>query len=285
MTATPPPAPDRAAAPADAVAIIPARWGSERFPGKPLADETGRPLVAHVVERAAAASCVARVVVATDDERIAAAARAAGAEAVLTRADHPNGTSRLAEAVRRLGLDARPDAIVINVQGDEPEMDPAHLDAAVAALRAGSASVATLATPFDLEAEGADPADPAAVKVVLDERGRALYFSRSLIPSPARASAEEASSLAPPLRHVGLYVYRVGFLLEYAGWAAGRLERVERLEQLRILERGHAIAVAIVDTARPGIDTPEQYAAFVARERAAAAAAAASPPSSAGGVG
>lgn len=239
------------------VAVIPARWASVRFPGKPLADRTGRPLVVHVMEQANRAASVDLVAVATDDARIADAVRAHGGRAVMTRSDHENGTSRLAEAADHLGLGD--DDLVVNVQGDEPEIDPGVIDLAVEALLARpDCAVGTVASPFS---EGEDPADPNLVKVVLDVAGRALYFSRALIPH-ARADAGEPQ---PPLRHVGLYVYRRRFLRRFADLAPTPLERTERLEQLRVLEHGERIAVAVAGTSHHGIDTPEQYEAFVRR--------------------
>jgi 3-deoxy-manno-octulosonate cytidylyltransferase (CMP-KDO synthetase) len=239
------------------VAIIPARLGSTRFPGKMLAAETGRPLILHTCQAAARAPLVSRVVVATDTAEIANAVRA-GFEAVLTSAAHPNGTSRLAEAADRLGLDD--DAVVINVQGDEPEIDPALIDLAVRTLLETGVEVATVGSPFG---PGQDPADPNIVKVVADCRGRALYFSRSHIPFDRDGAG------ARPLKHVGLYVYRAGFLRRYVTLPATPLEQTEKLEQLRVLEHGHAIGVAIAEAHHVGIDTRDQYDAFVARWRRA----------------
>ncbi len=218
-------------------------------------------LIWHVHERAKLAPSVSRVVVATDAPEVADVVRARGGEVVMTRVDHPNGTSRLAEAAAKLGLG--PDQIVVNVQGDEPELDPAAIDAAVVALERTGAPVSTVATP--LESVG-DAANPAIVKVVLRRDGTALYFSRATIPFDRDGVGGGAA--ARPLRHLGLYVYRAGFLARYVELEPTPLERTEMLEQLRILEHGHAIAVAIVKTAGEGIDTPEQYAAFVARWKA-----------------
>lgn len=238
-----------------AVIIIPARMASTRFPGKVLADRTGKPLIRHVYEAASRAGSAARVVIATDDARVAAAAKGFGAECVMTRADHPNGTSRLAEAAGVLGLDGSD--IVVNVQGDEPELEPALVDAAVGAM--GDAPMATVAVPF---APDEDPSNPNLVKVVVRGDGRALYFSRALVPH-----ARDGRGLAP-LKHVGLYVYRRAFLDTYLTLAETELERTEQLEQLRVLWYGHAIAVAVRNVrTHGGIDTPEQYEAFVARHR------------------
>lgn len=241
-----------------AVAIIPARLGSTRFPRKALAAETGRALVVHVAEAAARAGSVGRVVIATDGEEILAVAQRAGVEAVMT-GEHPNGTSRLNEAAQKLGLPD--DAVIVNVQGDEPEIDPGIIDAAVAAL--GGREMATVASPMTVG--GAEWRDPNVVKVVLRRDGTAMYFSRAAIPHDRDGGAPED---ARPLRHVGLYVYRRGFLRTYAALAPTPLEDAEKLEQLRVLEHGHAIAVAVCASSHAGIDTPEQYAAFVARFRA-----------------
>lgn len=257
--------PDAAPGTPRTTVIIPARLGSTRLPGKVLLDQTGWPLIRHVWASARSARAASRVVIATDDARVLEAARGFGAEAVLTRPDHPNGTSRLAEAAAQLGLGM--DELIVNVQGDEPEVEPEAIDAAVGALTAseadprGPAAIGTLAVPF---AEGEDPRDPNCVKVVLGARGRALYFSRSLIPFDRDARREPE---ARPLRHVGLYVYRRSFLETYVALPSTPLERSEQLEQLRALEAGYAVAVAVRPSARVGIDTPEQYAAFVRRWR------------------
>ncbi len=242
-----------------AIAIIPARYASTRFPGKPLADETGKYLIQHVCERVGQAASISQVIVATDDRRIIDAVCGFGGRAVMTRADHPSGTDRVAEVAA--DLDAE---LIINVQGDEPEIDPADLDRLVALLASGGEPpMATLACPFP---PGTDPTDPNAVKVVLDASGRALYFSRSLIPHP-RATAGRPDDSGAWLLHLGVYAYRRSFLLQLAKLPQTPLERMEKLEQLRVLEHGHAIAVAIVENACVGIDTPEDYAAFVERMR------------------
>jgi 3-deoxy-manno-octulosonate cytidylyltransferase (CMP-KDO synthetase) len=236
------------------VAVIPARYASSRFPGKILARATGRPLIQHAFERAAAARSVAEVVVATDDDRIRAAVEAFGGRVIMT-GEHANGTSRIAEAAAT--IDA---ALIVNVQGDEPEIDPAAIDLAVAALdRDGGCPMSTVAAPFE---PGEDPADPNIVKVVRDQRGRALYFTRALVPH--RRDLGAAAPVAP-LKHLGMYVYRRPFLAVYAALPATPLERTEALEQLRVLEHGHAIAVAVTRVAHHGIDTPQQYEAFVRR--------------------
>jgi len=244
------------------VAIIPARFGSTRFPGKPLAEQTGKYLIQHVYEQVIAARRVNRCIVATDDERIVEAVRSFGGEATMTRADHPSGTDRLAEVVR--GLDGTPDDIILNVQGDEPELEPAHLDRLVECLVAdGACSVATLAAPFPATA---DPRDPNCVKVVCNRQGQALYFSRALIPWPREQQA--AADDYDWLLHLGIYAYRRAFLLDFASWETSPLERIERLEQLRVLDNGYAMAVTVVQHACAGVDTPEDYEQFVARHQA-----------------
>lgn len=246
---------------ARAIAIVPARLASTRFPRKVLADQTGTPLVWHVCQSAALAQSVGRVVVATDADEVARVVRGLGGEVVLTSPEHPNGTSRLAEAAATLGLG--PDQIVVNVQGDEPELDPDAIDQAVAAIERTGAPVATIATPIN---DPNDAANPAIVKLVLRRDGTALYFSRASIPHDRD---RKGGVDARPLRHLGLYVYRAGFLARYVKMEPTPLERVEMLEQLRILEHGQTIAVAIVNASGEGIDTPEQYAAFVKRWMAA----------------
>ncbi len=243
-----------------AVIVIPARMASTRFPGKVLADRTGKPLIQHVFEAARRAACASRVVIATDDARVAEAAGKFKAECVLTRADHPNGTSRLAEAAAKLGLG--PDQVVVNVQGDEPELEPALIDAAVAALGESGAQMATAAVPF---APGEDPANPNLVKVVVRRDGRAMYFSRSMIPHERDRGAVRRAGV-PPLKHIGLYVYRRPFLDTYLALPETALEKTEQLEQLRVLWHGHDIAVAVKDL-RPfgGVDQPGQFGAFVER--------------------
>ncbi|MBL9118432.1 MAG: 3-deoxy-manno-octulosonate cytidylyltransferase [Phycisphaerae bacterium] len=250
-----------------AVAVIPARFGSTRFPGKPLAAKTGKPLIQHVCEQAARAKSISRIIVATDDQRILEAVWGFGGEAVMTRSDHPNGTSRIAEVAATLR-----DAIIVNVQGDEPAMEPELMDAAVAALeRHPGAPMSTIASPFG---PGEDVGDPNIVKVVLRRDGTALYFSRAPIPlwrDRERVMASHTQSGLPaippaaPLKHVGLYVYRREFLATFLGLAPTALEMTEQLEQLRVLEHGYPIAVAQGVAAFHGIDTPEQYEAWVRR--------------------
>ncbi|MEM9346807.1 MAG: 3-deoxy-manno-octulosonate cytidylyltransferase [Planctomycetota bacterium] len=243
-----------------ALAIIPARMASTRLPGKPLLAETGKPLIQHVVENASQAKSLDRVVVATDDQIIIDTVHAFGGEAVLTGV-HPNGTSRLAEA---LTLIESEHDLIVNVQGDEPEIDPSVIDALVAGIAADvDAPMATLCSRF---AEGEDPTNPNIVKLVRDAKGRALYFSRSLIPFDRDAGGVSTKPLAAYWKHPGLYAYRRRFLLNtYPALTHTPLEATEKLEQLRVLEHGHTIAVIEADAPEPGIDTPEQYAAFVGR--------------------
>lgn len=245
----------------NAVAIIPARFGSSRLPGKPLAADTGKPLIQHVYEQAARAGRIERVIVATDDQRIADAVQSFGGEAMMTRADHPSGTDRIAQVAASLDHD-----VIVNVQGDEPEINPDHIDRVVQMIENDAeADVATLACPFAV-LDGVDPRDQNAVKVVLDIRSRAIFFSRSLIPFPRIHEDSGATHQpAPYLLHLGIYAYRREFLVGLPRMSPTPLERTEKLEQLRWIEHGHKIAVGVVDHAAAGIDTPEDYAAFVRR--------------------
>lgn len=246
----------------NAAAIIPARFASSRLPGKPLLKETGKFLIQHVYEQVARADRISKVVVATDDRRILEAVKGFGGEACLTREDHPSGTDRVAEVAA--GIDSE---IVLNVQGDEPEIEPASINKLVDLLtEPAAAKIATLACPFSPDA---DPADPNAVKVVTDQRGRAMYFSRALIPFPRDAGGQVTDAPAWRL-HVGIYGYRRETLLQLAKLSPSPLEQTEKLEQLRFLENGYVIAVGLIDRAAIGIDTPADYAAFVARHRAVA---------------
>ena len=244
------------------VGIIPARHASTRLPGKPLLSDTGRTLIQHVVEAARRSTRLTRIIVATDDVRIADAVAKFGGEVVLTRFDHPSGTDRVAEVAERI-----PEAsIIVNLQGDEPEITGEALDL-VASLLEGDqeAPMATLATPIRDEATYRDPS---CVKVVCSEQGRALYFSRS--PIPCHRDGLTTRSDHDPIAHLhlGLYAYRREFLLKYASLPPSRLEQVEKLEQLRVLEAGYPIAVGFIDEPSVGIDTPEDYRRFVERWRA-----------------
>jgi 3-deoxy-manno-octulosonate cytidylyltransferase (CMP-KDO synthetase) len=233
---------------ANVVIIIPARYASRRFPGKALADLWGKPLIQHVYERARRARSGERVIVATDDERIARAAQGFGAEVAMTSQDHPSGTDRVAEVAR--GIEAE---LIVNVQGDEPLIEPASIDAAVGPLMEdGTIPMGTLCCPID---DVGELANPNVVKVVVDREGFALYFSRLPIPF-----VRDARGDATRYRHIGLYAYRREFLLELAGLEPTPLEEAEKLEQLRALEYGHRIKVTRVASAGPGVDTPEELA-------------------------
>jgi 3-deoxy-manno-octulosonate cytidylyltransferase (CMP-KDO synthetase) len=236
--------------------LIPARLASTRLPDKPLADIAGKPMVVRVAERAQA-SGAAGVHVATDDERIARACTTHGVAALMTRRDHPSGSDRLAEACTLLGLDG--DAVVVNLQGDEPLMDPTLLQRCAALLPAHPDCVmATAAHPLHAVA---DYLNPNVVKVVLDAAGRALLFSRAPLPwwRDGHAGGVTALPTAPaPLRHIGLYAYRAGFLRRFPLLAPAPLEQTEALEQLRVLWHGERIAVHVTPEAPgPGVDTPE----------------------------
>jgi 3-deoxy-D-manno-octulosonate cytidylyltransferase len=234
--------------------VIPARYGSSRLPGKPLADIGGTPMVLHVVARALESGAES-VVVATDDARVEAVVRAAGQMVAMTSPAHASGTERLVEVVETLGwADA---TIVVNVQGDEPLIDPALIRAAAAQLAAhDDAVVATLAHRID---DSADFMNPNVVKVVADARGLALYFSRAPIPWPRDAmAAGTPASLPQALRHIGLYAYRAGFLRTYASLAPSPLESIEMLEQLRVLWHGYRISLGIAASApAPGVDSAD----------------------------
>jgi 3-deoxy-manno-octulosonate cytidylyltransferase (CMP-KDO synthetase) len=239
------------------IVIIPARLASTRLPNKPLADLGGKPMVVRVAERALA-SGASRIIVATDHADIAAACAAHGVEACMTRADHPSGTDRIAEVARTLQL--APDAVVVNLQGDEPLIDPALL-AACAARIGQDVPMATCAHPI---ADVQDAFNPNVVKVVLDKNGRALYFSRATIPWHRDAFAQNREVLPPayvPLRHIGLYAYSNAFLQQYPQLEPAPLETIEALEQLRVLWHGIPIAVHVTAQApHAGVDTPEDLA-------------------------
>jgi len=221
-----------------AIAIIPARFGSTRFPGKLLTVIEGKTLIELVYRRVEQARFVGRILVATDDQRIADTVRRFGGTAVMTRNDHPSGTDRLAEAAQ----DFDSESLIVNVQGDEPMIEPSDIDRAITAARLGDAEMVTLMTRLD----PAQADDPNRVKVVTDRNGIALYFSRSRIPSGGTC-----------FLHLGLYVYRVAFLKRFMKLERTPLENAERLEQLRALEHGYRIRVVEVESESWGIDTPE----------------------------
>jgi 3-deoxy-manno-octulosonate cytidylyltransferase (CMP-KDO synthetase) len=235
--------------------VIPARYASTRLPGKPLVDIGGRPMVLRVLERALQAGA-ASVVVATDDVRVQQAVAAAGHQALMTSPAHQSGTERLVEVAETLGWPD--DTLVVNVQGDEPLIDPQLIrEAARQLVLHNDAVMATLAHPIH---DHADFINPNVVKVVTDENGYALYFSRAPIPWPRDAFAAQGAMPHElgALRHIGLYAYRAGFLRTYAGLASSPLERHEMLEQLRVLWHGYRISLGISPTApAPGVDTPE----------------------------
>jgi 3-deoxy-manno-octulosonate cytidylyltransferase (CMP-KDO synthetase) len=237
-----------------ATVIIPARFASTRFPAKIIASETGRPLVQHVVDQVRQCKRVREVIVAVDDERISNALKPFGTHCVMTSPSHPSGTDRIAEVARSLT-----DDIVVNVQGDEPEIEPDIVDRLIARLEETSDDMATAATPFPA---GANPADPNLVKVLMALDGRAIYFSRSPIPYHRDPSVTRPVTY---YLHLGIYAYRREFLLQYAGWFPTPAEAAEKLEQLRALEHGRTIFVLKVNRATHGIDTPQQYADFVRR--------------------
>jgi 3-deoxy-manno-octulosonate cytidylyltransferase (CMP-KDO synthetase) len=238
----------------DFVVAIPARFASQRLPGKPLLTIAGEPMVSHVARRALAAGA-REVVVATDDARIAAALDTSGVRVVMTRADHASGSDRLAECVRLCGWSD--ETVVVNLQGDEPLAPASGIRAVADVLVESGAPMATLATPFTSIEEFLDPN---CVKVVADRNGRALYFSRAPVPWPRDAFAKTKDALPPQmpfLRHIGIYAYRAGFLQAFTQLAPTPLERAESLEQLRALEHGDAIAVRVApEPFPPGVDTP-----------------------------
>jgi len=229
-------------------AFIPARYASTRLPGKPLADINGKTLVERVYERARACELIDTVTVATDDERIFEAVKGFGGEAVMTSANHRSGADRIAEAVAKV-----PEAdIIVNIQGDEPLISPGAVDSAIRPLLEDPGlGISTLKTAITDEAEFLDPH---AVKVVTDSTGRALYFSRSPIPYSAGAFDDRKT---PPFKHIGLYVYRRDFILNFSGLGHSPLEDSESLEQLRALEHGHVIEVVETEYNPVSVDTPE----------------------------
>jgi 3-deoxy-manno-octulosonate cytidylyltransferase (CMP-KDO synthetase) len=251
-----------------ALVIIPARLASTRLPRKLLLRETGRTVIEHTYRAARRAKLPGDFVVATDSEEILREVESFGGRAEMTSPDCPSGTDRVAEVVRRAGIDVE---IVVNVQGDEPEIAGRSIDLAIEILeRDPTLVMSTLATPIRTRTM---LENPAVVKVVFDDRGRALYFSRSIIPHP-REWDDGLLTAAPPcfFQHIGLYAYRRDFLLQLAKLPPARIEQIEKLEQLRVLDAGFEIGVGVVDEPTRGIDTPEDYASFVARIRSNVAA-------------
>ncbi|HEI8865555.1 TPA: 3-deoxy-manno-octulosonate cytidylyltransferase [Serratia odorifera] len=235
------------------IAIIPARYASSRLPGKPLADIHGKPMVVHVMERARE-SGAARVIVATDHPDVARAVEVAGGEVCMTSPDHHSGTERLAEVIEHYGF--ADDQIIVNVQGDEPLIPPVIVRQVAENLASSSAGMATLAVPIETAAEAFNPN---AVKVVMDEKGYALYFSRATIPWDRERFAQTREQIGDSLlRHIGIYAYRAGFVRRYVSWAPSPLEQIELLEQLRVLWYGEKIHVAVAKAIPSvGVDTPD----------------------------
>ena len=238
------------------LACIPARYGSSRFAGKVLAKDTGKFLIQHTYERACLAKLPEKVIIAADDERIAGACESFGGECVLTSVEHNSGTDRIAEAVKNIDAE-----IIVNVQADEPEIEPKNIDfVAQLLIDHPDAPMATLAADFQNHEQ---ITDPNIVKVITDCNGKAIYFSRSPIPYDRETAG--AGKVQQYLRHVGIYGYRKDFLLEITALPQTPLEKIEKLEQLRAIENGFDILVGKVGVVHNGIDTPEQYAEFVKR--------------------
>lgn len=235
------------------IAIIPARFASTRLPGKPLVDIHGKPMVVHVMERALE-SGAERVIVATDNQDVARAVEAAGGEVCMTRPDHQSGTERLAEVIEKYNFPD--DAVIVNVQGDEPMIPPVIIRQVADNLAQSSAGMATLAVPITTAEEAFNPN---AVKVVRDANGYALYFSRATIPWDRERFSTSRETIGDHfLRHIGIYGYRAGFIRRYVSWEASPLEQIELLEQLRVLWYGEKIHVDVAKAIPSvGVDTPE----------------------------
>ncbi len=235
------------------VVIIPARYASSRLPGKPLKDIHGKPMVVHVLERARE-SGAERIIIATDNQEVARAVEAAGGEVCMTCADHESGTERLAEVVEKCGF--ADDTVIVNVQGDEPMIPPVIIKQVADNLIRMQANMSTLAVPIT---EAEEAFNPNAVKVVRDEQGFALYFSRASIPWDRDRFAQSRDQIGDTfLRHIGIYGYRAGFIRRYVNWQPSALEHIEKLEQLRVLWYGEKIHVDVAKTLPGvGVDTPE----------------------------
>lgn len=238
-----------------AAIIIPARYASTRLPGKMLLEGAGKPLIQHTYERARKAKKASQIIIASDDERIVRAAHGFGANAVMTGSSHSSGSARAAEVAGKIDAD-----VIVNLQGDEPEIDPDSIDRLIALQADHGPFCSTLACRFPA---GANPNDPSAVKAVLgrqvgEDAYEAVYFTRALAPFPRDGAGEFHL-------HLGIYAFRRDSLQKFAAAPEGRLEKTEKLEQLRILEMGERILVAIVPSSAPGVDTPEDFAAFKAR--------------------
>jgi 3-deoxy-manno-octulosonate cytidylyltransferase (CMP-KDO synthetase) len=238
------------------IVCIPARYGSTRFAGKVLAKDTGKFLIQHVWEQACSAKLPEKVIIAADDKRIADAAKSFGADCILTSPKHASGTDRIAEAVKNIDAE-----IIVNLQADEPEIDPQNIDyLANLLIKNKDCPMATLATGFQ---NAEQIADPNIVKVIVDCNNKAVYFSRS--PIPYDRGKGGIGDVKQYLRHVGIYAYRKDFLLKITALPQSPLEKIEKLEQLRAIENGFGILVGKVKHTCDGIDTPEQYAEFVGR--------------------
>ncbi|CCN35008.1 3-deoxy-manno-octulosonate cytidylyltransferase [Vibrio nigripulchritudo SO65] len=233
--------------------VIPARYQSTRLPGKPLADIAGKPMIEWVYQQAIQAGAD-QVIIATDDERVKSAAERFGAQVCMTSDKHESGTERLAEVVEKMQIPA--DHVVVNVQGDEPLIPPSIITQVAENLKISDAPMATLSVEIEDESE---VFNPNAVKVVTDQNGYALYFSRASIPWDRDDFSKESPSIRQPLqRHIGIYAYRAGFIKTYVEWEPSTLERIECLEQLRVLWYGEKIHVAVAkETPAAGVDTPE----------------------------
>ena len=231
------------------IAVIPARYGSSRFPGKPLAMIAGKSMIQRCYESTCKCDDFAEVLVATDDMRIFDHVRGFGGNVVMTSPNHPTGTDRIAEAIADRDAD-----LIVNVQGDEPLMSAEVLHRLVVAMRTSGADMGTAAVPFDV-LDGVDPASENNVKVVVDRRGFALYFSRALIPFH-----RQGGTAVTPMLHWGLYAYKRSFLTQFVTWPQGALESCEKLEQLRALENGASIMVITAKERSVGVDTPEDLA-------------------------
>ncbi|MHC5082718.1 MAG: 3-deoxy-manno-octulosonate cytidylyltransferase [Planctomycetota bacterium] len=239
--------------------VIPARYGSSRFAGKVLAKDTGKYLVQHTYEQALCAKCVDKVLIATDDNQVVAACKEFNAPCVMTSVAHQSGTDRIAEAVAETEVD-----IIVNLQADEPEIDPKYIDqVAGLLLNHPDASMATLLAPFE---SAADVANPNIVKCITDCNQKAIYFSRSVIPFD-RSAENGVGDISNYKRHLGIYAYRKDFLMKYTTLQPSFLEQREKLEQLRAIENGYTILAGLVKKAWDGVDTEEQYQAFVERCR------------------
>ena len=244
------------------IAVIPARYESTRFPGKVLAKDTGKFLIQHTYEQASRAKSIQEVIIAADDEKVAQACKSFGAACVMTSSEHQSGTDRIAEAVGSIEAD-----IIVNLQADEPEIDPANIDLLAQLLIDNpKVNMATLIAKFDRKEQ---ISDPNIVKVVIGKDRYAKYFSRSVIPYDRDAGGAGAGGVGQMddyYRHIGIYAYRKEFLLNITQLQQTRLEKIEKLEQLRVLEYGYSILTGLAAHSADGIDTPEQYAEFVKRQ-------------------